>query len=376
MKENRQYRLLEMASGGPGDVVTQEPARGEVSTPVRAALNTERQDNGDGSQQVQPPQAAGDVAEILRQQLADMALQYEKEREQLLQRLSQAEQQTVKVTMPMQHRLKVFTGVAPTGGNEVDFDAWEEQAEVFLTDPDISTRDPRLFASLRGIAAETIKDCRTNVEAINLLRQVFGALKDAEELMLAFSALAISKGETPAAFLGRLYGDLIKIDKVAKLGGKELKRKLYRTFYAGIQQQHPMLTSELRSRYGYPGTAKPCFSDLLHTVRQAGGTDSVRKVHQQVHQTEATPMDMSEAFIQRVVDGVVKRLDKRVETNHASRSPATQSQPGDFQGTCYRCGLAGHRVRECPNPPNPQLVAANRKKRLNAGGHLRRGNQE
>ena len=51
----------------------------------------------------------------------------------------------VNVELPSVSRLKVFTGLAPTGGNEVQFREWLDQAEQILSDDSCRDKKCKIF---------------------------------------------------------------------------------------------------------------------------------------------------------------------------------------------------------------------------------------
>lgn len=313
---------------------------------------------------------AGDIEATLRQQLAEMTLRFEKERESLLQRLERRQPSVqVEVNLPTPLRLKIFTGIAPSSANEVDFDSWIEQVEFFLKDPDVKPRDSRIFASLRGIAGETVKDCRSNVEAVKVLKEIFGSVQDADDLLLAFASSRSKKTETPPDFLSRLYADILRIQRQCNLTSHELQKKLYRTFCAGAQSNHQLLVLEIRNQFGFPGSAAPSFKDLLHAVRQAWSLqDSKAQAHQQ--QAEDSEETLTNKLVEKVFEGVMKKMEQR-EIDKPGRPRDSQS---DYQRErkqrrfCYKCGVDGHFANLCRNKPNPGLVEQKRKNQGHAGG--------
>ncbi|KAL8603355.1 hypothetical protein ACOMHN_039718 [Nucella lapillus] len=349
--------------------------------------STDSNGNGGNRPDSQQGGSAGNpwAEDVLQQRLGELTLRYEVECEELLRRVAAAEKRPstengaglkVEMTVPSQHRLKIFSGIAPSGGNEIDFEAWEEQAEGFLKGPDVKSKDNRLFASLKGIAAETVKDCQTNTEAVKTLRQIFGSLQDAEELLLTLSTQRIRRGETPAAFFSRLYTDLLNIHKLQPFTSPDMNQKLYRTFCSGIQHTHELLLLELRNRFGYPSRAHPSFVDLLHAVRQACDRDDAKRGHQQQHQVSTDAMS-TEALVTKVVDTVMERLSLKMGPPSRSEGSVLPGHADGrhlrFTGHCFRCGLTGHYSRNCTNRPNPALVAEKEGRRKQHGGSHRGG---
>ena len=313
-----------------------------------------------------PPPEAEPTMEELRQQLADMAglrqrnrdlqehladlaARHDQELAQLRQQMrqQQAQPQTVnvQVTAPTPTpRLKVFTVLAPTGGNEVNFTDWEAQAEQIAIDPNVREEVQTLRTTLRGLALEQVKQCLTAAEVIGRLRHSFGDVKAPEDLYLDFCEIKMDKKELPSQFLLRLWNSLLHINKTTHYDEHELSVKLYRALVRAISASHELLSLEIRSQFGFPGTAGPRLEDLLRTVRRL--EESVPLNRRASAHSSAQQTGEEDARFERLVNRVAERLEG---TLSASAGPARRV----FRGRCYNCGEEGnHYARNCPHPPS------------------------
>lgn len=283
----------------------------------------------------------------LRERLAGVTEELGRQRQQPI---------TVQVDNPPQpQRLKTFTGLAPAGGNECDFRAWAQQMESFLLTPDLKPCDSRILASLRGVAFNAVKELTTNADIISKIRSLFGCVEDTEAQLLAFASRRLKPKEKAADFLLQLWGELLEINTMAKLGKEELQTKLYRTFCTGLQSTLPLLALEMRNKFGFPGTAAPALDDLLLMVRRtaemapAPATKATTQAH--AHQVEAPAIDYD------------KLADKVAERLRPAPTEGVRPAPRGGKRLCFNCGVFGaHIARDCRSPPNPRRVAEERSK--------------
>lgn len=292
--------------------------------------------------------------EDLRHRLAEVTAELTRQRQQPV---------TVHVTTPHQaQRLKIFTGFAPSGGNECTFPAWIQQIESFLLAPDVKPCDPRILASLRGVALNAVKAATTNDDIVSSLRVLFGSVEDTEARLISLSCRKLKAKEQPADFLLQLWEELLDINKTASMTDIELQKKLYRIFCTGLQPSLPLLALELRNSFGFPGSAAPALTDVLLTVRRTTEMQGQKPttVQASAQQVSPDPIDYD-----KLAEMVASKL--RVDSRPTGWRP---------RGPCWQCGvLDDHLARDCQNPPNPAKVASEKAKMAPRSSYRLNGNQ-
>ena len=152
-----------------------------------------------------------DENEELKRQLTALSDRHEEDMDRLLR---QQPVVNVKVAAPtLLPRLKTFTGLAPTGGSEVAFSEWENQAEQVLGDTGVSDPLQTLRSTLRGLALDQVRHCTRVEDLVHRLRHTFGEVKAPDDLYLDFCGLAMNKKELPSEFLLRLWSRLLQINR-------------------------------------------------------------------------------------------------------------------------------------------------------------------
>lgn len=288
-------------------------------------------------------------------------------------------------------RLRVFTGLPPTGGVEVNFPDWEKQVEQLLLESGEGGDSlQRVRASLRGLAREQVADCSSVKDIVARLRQLFGPTKSADDYYVDFLSRKIERKENPSSFLLRLWDELSAMNKVTKFTEEDIRRKLYRTFLNGLGADHQLLCLELRTLFGFPGTATPEFAALLQQVRYTESVHIPRELsaqrrdrpHAQAQVAQsAVAVGLSEADLQKIIAGVVEQLKPSLQ-QPGPPPPRLQTNPRP-RGPCFCCGVIGHMARDCTNPPDPARAAeakarwfANRNGPLNGNRSLTTGSQQ
>ena len=319
-----------------------------------------------------------DEIEELRRRISELTASHEREIAGFQRMLDERERPVrVHVTTGPPTRLKVFTGLPPTGGNEVTFPVWEQQVMQYLRDPEPNEeeRDKRILASLQGLAREQTLRCRTGWDALLALRHLFGNMKTSDELYIDFCKLSPRRDETVTAFLSRMWAEMLKVQEAACFGDSEAKRKYYRAVHAELTSAHPLLTLEMRNQLGLPGSASPGFADLYRIARayEASSSASTHKVTTRTHLQTAAPQKTEPEMVGAIVKGVGEQLNQLLSSltqavcqlvpppssgvppQNPVRPPPPPRAP---RGHCFNCGeMNAHFARNCPNAPNPERVA-------------------
>lgn len=299
----------------------------------------------------------GLTAQLKKQEatIAEQGSMIADQAEQLRRAPTTAPTVNVKVSPPPL-RLSTFTGLAPKGGQEVTFKEWKDKVKAAaIESPEEGDLFPRIKASLKGLALNQAMKCKNSKEIIDVMTSIYGDVKTCEDKYRDFLQLKPMKGETAGDFFNRLWDKFVCLNEENEYDEDETKRKIYHTFSVNVKDSHPLLSLELRNKFGTPGSAKPEMMDVLRTVRELDGSDSTT-VH--ASQVSAAPVIDYDAL----AEAVVKKMNL----------PKSQFQPGQpsrsLKGPCYRCGLVGdHYKRDCPNPANPQLVR-DEKRRMSLNG--------
>lgn len=267
-------------------------------------------------------------------------------------------------TPPPAPRLKVFTGLPPTGGNEAVFEVWEEQTAQLVAEGGAGV-DLQVKGTLKGLAYQQIRSLSSASDILARIREVFGAVMNADDLYMAFCETKMDKKESPSQFLIRLWDKLMKINMTTQFSDQEQCMKLYRVFTKTLTQTHPLLCLEVRNKFGFPGTAAPKLDELLRAVKQLEGEGS----------TTATPVrgatshsqTLSDQDIDKIVNKVAEKLKTDISVKEQKHLPVSgEAAPTPPRrppkGPCFRCGMIGHYVRQCRNTPNPERVAREKEK--------------
>ena len=268
----------------------------------------------------------------------DTTRQIEELKGQIINRSS--ENPTIELLPPQPlPRMKIFTGLPPTGNLEGSYEEWRTQAKAALNDTAI--KDPLNFLkrSLRGV---TLSECET-VKPINasaLLKQfdqLFGDVKNPEDLLFELYSHKQSADQKLSDLLTVLYGKLMKIKELQDFTEEEFSRKLYQALSKACTQEG--VVQELRSRFGFPGEASPSYQELLGYIRRVEDLDAPRMKRE-------SRKAVSGAHQTQVPEPEVKPM------KHQSQTSA--SKPS--QRYCYKCGQYNHIWNGCKNPANPELV--------------------
>ena len=264
--------------------------------------------------------------EVLRERLTLQAAQHEKELACLHAPV------TVNVKAPSSApRLGIFTGLKPSGGAEVSFNDWHDRVSQYLQE---ASQDEdtcrRVKASLRGVAANQVKNCTSSSDVLKTLLAIYGNVSTEEDLYAQFVRMEMYKGETPSDFFSRVWHTFTDLNKNDTYVEDVANKKIFHTFMSNAQR-HRLLTMELRSEFGLPGTASPDPAKVLRRLRELGEessqptpTSSGRSI-----QSAATAIDVD-------YDRLATLVAEKLKVNPSFQQQQQQQQPAP-KGPCYRC---------------------------------------
>ena len=247
----------------------------------------------------------------------------------------------VQVTVAAPSKIRQFAG------NREETDAWLEEARHVLLDSS-KDPDPRIKASLHGVAAETVVTCKTNEEILKVIRCTFSDIVDADEELMRFQNTVPQDNERPSTYLIRLYEKLLKIsrDAISPIPKEEIMNKLYRTFLSNSKKTYPLLGLAVQACFGMATTESDLhFADILQFVKKEEEACQVQAAaktasHNSAQKAEPTTEELVEAVTQRV-------LRSLQSGGHPAGPRNDPSKP-----RCYACGEVGHIRRRCPNQGN------------------------
>ena len=282
----------------------------------------------------------------------------------LEEELQQLRLRNVAVTVnapPALPKLRSFTGLPPTSGQEVSYREWKQQAREVEGDGLVQDKVGVLRRTLKGPAHECMKGkLFDSVGAlVDELGKLFGDLKSPEDLYVEISQSRPARGQALSDVLLTLSQQMGELRDEAGLSGNDYHRRLFSVFARAIQD--PLLALELRNKFGVPGFASPTFHELFTYVRQVEGLKTPKTPRVEAHTVEYRAEE-----------------EKTPPPPPPSRMPqptngTASSRPNkNFKKACFKCGELGHFHRGCPNAANPEKVVANERERRRQENDWRR----
>ena len=109
-------------------------------------------------------------------------------------------------------RLRPFSGKFPRPNNELDFDTWRANVDLFLTDPSMSDlhRTRKILDSLLPPATDVIKHVSPQALPsvyLQLLDSLYGSVEDGDELLAKFMGTLKNNDEKSSDYLNRLLAE-------------------------------------------------------------------------------------------------------------------------------------------------------------------------
>ena len=271
----------------------------------------------------------------------------------LVQALGQPTPVNVSVNMNS-HHIGTFTGLKPKGGKEVNFSTWRDQVQSYISESNDSTPNQlrKIQHSLKGVARAQINSLDTVQEIVDQLKALYGHKQTAEDVVNKFTQLKPDKYEAPSEYFLRLWDFLTQEQW---FGQGEINRKVYYTFITNIQETHPLVELEIRSRYGIPGEVEPTLTEVLASVK---GTERASKKPVVTAKAQAQTVEVID--YDRLADLVVTKLKAQglsipmggtpVPFGQNDRPAFMRSSQPSLQGRvrlCYKCNQPGHISRNC-----------------------------
>lgn len=146
-------------------------------------------------------------------------------------------------------RLRLFSGRCPRPNNEVDYETWRSNVELFLKDtkqPDLH-KSRRLLESLSAPAIDIVKHLTPESPPsvyLEILDSAFGTVEDGDDLFAKYLNTMQNQGEEPSAYLQRLQTVLNTTFRRGGIFAGDLDRQLLKQFIRGCWDNN--LISELQ----------------------------------------------------------------------------------------------------------------------------------
>lgn len=171
-------------------------------------------------------------------------------------------------SMHSSFRLRPFSGKIPRPNNELDYDTWRANVDLFLTDPSMSDlhRTRKILDSLLPPATDVIKHVSPQALPsvyLQLLDSVYGSVEDGDELLAKFMGVLQNNEEKPSDYLNRLQ---VALSAVVRRGGiveSERNRYLLKQFCRGCWNDGLIADLQLERKTDAP----PSFAELVLLIR-------------------------------------------------------------------------------------------------------------
>lgn len=285
---------------------------------------------------------------------------------------------------PFIRKLRLFSGKSPVPAGEVDFESWYILADQVVSDNTLQegTKKRIVIASLQKPALDMISSYNTSKDIIDVLRTIFGSVKDGRELYIQFLSQMQSHKETASEYLQRLYVDLLEVVDREGIENDNMPKELLEQFLRGTTDETLVIKLKLEEKLTDP----PKFPDLLMLMRKEEGKRSHAKIArsaQSVVEEREDALTKLAAQMQQL-SGKMDNMESKWKQENRNwkqkkdpehkKSNFSQTRPTCF---CYNCGEIGHKSKSCRNSCNPQKVQEkllerckeSREKREKSGKH-------
>ncbi|XP_028279901.1 uncharacterized protein LOC114447698 [Parambassis ranga] len=165
-------------------------------------------------------------------------------------------------------RLRPFSGKIPRPNNELDYDTWRANVDLFLTDPSMSDlhRTRKILDSLLPPATDLIKHVSPQTLPsvyLQLLDSVYGSVEDGDELLAKFMGTLQNNDEKPSDYLNRLQVALSAVVRRGRVAEREQSRYLLKQFCRGCWNDGLIADLQLERK----SSAPPSFAELVLLIR-------------------------------------------------------------------------------------------------------------
>ncbi|XP_072051995.1 LOW QUALITY PROTEIN: paraneoplastic antigen Ma3 homolog [Amphiura filiformis] len=288
--------------------------------------------------------------------------------------------------MHLTRRLRQFSGKQPVPNGEAEYATWRQSAKQLIQEKEVKEveKKKRIKQSLIGQAGDLVlvleKESAKNGKVVTpddyvaVVDKMFGVCFDGDDLYSEFRAL-YQQQHGPGDYLVRLH---TKLDTVIEHGGADewqRDRLLLAQFIRGcLYDEYLLQKLQLEQKKTNP----PDFITFLHDVRmtaaryrerqnrkQQGSQRTIKPSRADVMSNLPPRITQLEDQLQKlstlVHDMVTNMATNMATTNMASHNHPTRPRPARQQQPrrpfiCYNCAEEGHRIADCPNPRNADLV--------------------